>query len=81
MKWFTPLRKFAYVREQQNGVGAIFYYEEESGPGLMKLNFTVTARVENVGGISCIIRKRQLNPAYVQRDKDLSEDTPNRYFR
>ena len=47
MKWFTFLKKFEYTSEQHSGVGTTFYYEEKSGPQLMKLNYVVTEWVEN----------------------------------
>jgi uncharacterized protein YndB with AHSA1/START domain len=47
MQWFTLLRKFEYTGEQKSGVGTPFYYEEKSGPQLMKLNYVVTEWVEN----------------------------------
>lgn len=47
MKWFTLLRKFEYTGEQKGGVGTPFYYEEKSGPQLMKLYYVVTEWVEN----------------------------------
>jgi len=47
MKWFTLLRKFEYTGEQRSGVGTPFYYEEKSGPQLMKLSYVVTEWVEN----------------------------------
>ncbi len=47
MKWFTFLRKFEYTSKQHSGVGTTFYYEEKSGPQLMKLNYVVTEWVEN----------------------------------
>jgi uncharacterized protein YndB with AHSA1/START domain len=47
MKWFTFLKKFEYTGKQKSGVGTTFYYEEKSGPQLMKLNYVVTEWVEN----------------------------------
>jgi uncharacterized protein YndB with AHSA1/START domain len=47
VKWFTFLRKFEYTSKQHGGVGTTFYYEEKSGPQLMKLNYVVTEWVEN----------------------------------
>jgi len=47
MKWFTFLQKFEYTGEQRSGVGTPFYYEEKSGPQLMKLSYVVTEWVEN----------------------------------
>ena len=47
MKWFTFLKKFEYTSNQKSGVGTTFYYEEKSGPQLMKLNYVVTEWVEN----------------------------------
>ena len=47
MKWFTFLQRFEYTGEQRSGVGTPFYYEEKSGPQLMKLNYVVTEWVEN----------------------------------
>ena len=47
LKWFTLLQKFEYTGEQRSGVGTPFYYEEKSGPQLMKLNYMVTEWVEN----------------------------------
>ena len=47
LKWFTLLQKFEYTGEQRSGVGTPFYYEEKSGPQLMKLNYVVTEWVEN----------------------------------
>ncbi len=47
MRWFTLLRKFEYTGDKRSGVGTTFYYEEKSGPQLMKLNFKVTEWVEN----------------------------------
>jgi len=47
MKWFTLLKKFEYTDKRCGGVGATFYYEEKSGPMLMKLNYKVTEWVEN----------------------------------
>ena len=47
LKWFTLLRKFEYTGEQKSGVGTTFYYEEKSGPQLMKLHYVVTEWVEN----------------------------------
>lgn len=46
-KWFTLLRRFEYTGEQKSGVGTPFYYEEKSGPQLMKLHYVVTEWVEN----------------------------------
>jgi uncharacterized protein YndB with AHSA1/START domain len=46
-KWFTLLRKFEYTGIKQGGVGSTFYYEEKSGPQLMKLNYVVTEWVDN----------------------------------
>jgi len=47
MQWFTLLKKFEYTGEQRSGVGTPFYYEEKSGPMLVKLNYKVTEWVEN----------------------------------
>jgi uncharacterized protein YndB with AHSA1/START domain len=47
MKWFTFLKKFEYTGTQKTGVGTPFYYEEKSGPQLMKLNYVVTEWVDN----------------------------------
>ncbi len=47
MQWFTLLRKFEYTGDKRSGVGATFYYEEKSGPQLMKFNFRVREWVEN----------------------------------
>ena len=47
LKWFTLLREFEYTGKQRSGVGTPFYYEEESGGRLMKLNYAVTEWVEN----------------------------------
>ncbi|UCG10740.1 MAG: SRPBCC family protein [Dehalococcoidia bacterium] len=47
MKWFTLLQKFEYTGDKKSGAGATFYYEEKSGPQLMKFNFKVTEWVEN----------------------------------
>lgn len=47
MKWFTFLKKFEYTSTQKSGMGATFYYEEKSGPQLMKLNYEVTEWIEN----------------------------------
>jgi uncharacterized protein YndB with AHSA1/START domain len=47
MQWFTLLRKFEYTSSKHSGAGATFYYEEKSGPMLMKLNFRVTEWLEN----------------------------------
>jgi uncharacterized protein YndB with AHSA1/START domain len=47
MKWFTFLKKFEYTSTQKSGVGTTFYYEEKSGPQLMKLNYVVTEWMEN----------------------------------
>jgi len=47
MRWFTLLRKFEYTGDKRSGVGTTFYYEEKSGPRLMKLNFEVMEWVEN----------------------------------
>ena len=46
MKWFTFLKKFEYTGGC-GGVGTKFYYEEKSGPQLMKLHYEVTEWVEN----------------------------------
>ncbi len=47
MEWFNLLRRFEYTGEQKSGVGTPFYYEEKSGPQLMKLHYVVTEWVEN----------------------------------
>jgi len=47
LKWFTLLKKFKYTGEKCSGVGTTFYYEEKSGPMLMKLHFKVIEWVEN----------------------------------
>jgi uncharacterized protein YndB with AHSA1/START domain len=47
MKWFTLLRKFEYTGKRCGGIGTAFYYEEKSGPMLMKLHYKVTEWVEN----------------------------------
>ena len=47
MRWFTLLRKFEYTSKKQGGIGATFYYEEKSFPGVLKLNYAVTEWVEN----------------------------------
>jgi uncharacterized protein YndB with AHSA1/START domain len=47
MKWFTLLKKFEYTSKRCGGVGTTFYYEEKSGPMLMKINYRVTEWVEN----------------------------------
>lgn len=47
MEWFNLLRKFEYTGEQKSGVGTPFYYEEKSGPQLMKFHYVVTEWVEN----------------------------------
>ena len=47
LKWFTLLQKFEYTGDKKSGAGTTFYYEEKSGPQLMKLNFKVTEWVEN----------------------------------
>ena len=47
MKWFTLLRKFEYTNKRCGGVGTTFYYEEKSGPMLMKFHFKITEWVEN----------------------------------
>lgn len=47
MQWFTLLRTFEYTGEQKSGVGTPFYYEEKSGPQLMKLHYVVTEWMEN----------------------------------
>jgi len=47
LKWFTLLRKFEYTSDKSSGIDTTFYYEEKSGPQLMKLNFKVTEWVEN----------------------------------
>ena len=47
LRWFTLLRKFEYTGEKCSGAGTTFYYEERSGPMLMKLHFRVTEWVEN----------------------------------
>jgi uncharacterized protein YndB with AHSA1/START domain len=47
LKWFTLLRKFEYTGNKKSGVGSTFYYEEKSGPKLMKLDYLVTEWVEN----------------------------------
>ena len=47
MKWFSFLKKFEYTGKQKGGVGTTFYYEEKSGPQLMKLNYVVTEWDEN----------------------------------
>ena len=47
MKWFTLLRKFEYTGDKRDSVGTTFYYEEKSGPRLMKFNFKVMEWVEN----------------------------------
>ena len=46
MKWFTMLKKFEYTGNKYGGPGTTFYYEEKSGPQLMKLNYVVTEWVE-----------------------------------
>jgi hypothetical protein len=46
VKWFTFLKKFEYTGGC-GGVGTKFYYEEKSGPMLMKLHYEVTEWVEN----------------------------------
>jgi uncharacterized protein YndB with AHSA1/START domain len=47
MKWFTFLKKFEYTGKQKTGAGTAFYYEEKSGPRLMKLNYEVTEWIVN----------------------------------
>lgn len=47
MKWFTLLKKFEYTGKKHSGAGATFYYEEKSGPMLMKLHYKVTEWLEN----------------------------------
>ncbi len=47
LKWFNLLRRFEYTGEQKGGVGTTFYYEEKSGPQLMKLHYVVTEWLEN----------------------------------
>ena len=47
MKWFTLLKKFEYTGEQDGGVGTPFYYEEKSGPMLMKFIYVVKEWSEN----------------------------------
>ncbi len=47
MKWFNLLQKFEYTGEKRGGVGTTFYYEEKSGPQLMKLNYIITEWVPN----------------------------------
>ena len=47
LKWFFLLKKFEYTGKQNGGVGATIYYEEQSGPWLMKFNFKVTEWEEN----------------------------------
>lgn len=47
LKWFTLLKKFEYTGKRCGGVGTTFYYEEKSGPQLMKLSYVVTEWVEN----------------------------------
>ena len=47
MKWFTFLRKFEYTSDRKSGPGTTFYYEEKSGPQLMKFHFKVTEWVPN----------------------------------
>jgi len=47
MKWFTFLRKFEYTSKKCSGVGATFYYEEKSGPQLMKLHYKIIEWAEN----------------------------------
>ena len=47
MRWFTLLRKFEYTGDKRSSVGTTFYYEEKSGPRLMKLHFKVTEYVDN----------------------------------
>ena len=46
MKWFTFLKKFEYTGGC-GGVGTKFYYEEKSGPQIMKLHYEITEWVEN----------------------------------
>ena len=46
LNWFTLLRKFEYTGEQRSGTGTTFYYEEKSGPRLMRFNFEVTEWME-----------------------------------
>jgi len=46
MQWFTSLKKFDYT-SQQHGVGTTFYWEEQSGKRVYKLNFVTTEWVEN----------------------------------
>jgi len=47
IKWFTFLKKFEYTSKRCGGVGTTFYYEEKSGPMLMKLHYKVTEWLEN----------------------------------
>ena len=47
LKWFYLLKKFEYTGEQHSGMGTPFYYEERSGPRLMKFNYVVTEWVES----------------------------------
>ncbi|MFH1331427.1 MAG: SRPBCC family protein [Actinomycetota bacterium] len=47
LKWFTLLESFKYTSEPPHGPGATFHYEERSGGRLMKLDYRVTAWVEN----------------------------------
>ena len=46
IRWFTLLRKFEFTGSKQSGPGATFYYEEKSGPWVMKLSYVVTEWVE-----------------------------------
>ena len=47
LKWYLPLQKFDYQSDQQGVVGAPFYFEEEAGGGVMKLDCVITEWVEN----------------------------------
>ncbi len=47
MKWVTSLKKFEYTGKGCSGVGTTFYWEEKSGPLLMKLHYQVTEWLEN----------------------------------
>jgi uncharacterized protein YndB with AHSA1/START domain len=46
MRWFTLLRKFEFIGSRQSGPGTSFYYEEKSGPQIMKLSYVVTEWAE-----------------------------------
>jgi uncharacterized protein YndB with AHSA1/START domain len=47
LKWFNLLRKFEYTGTQRSGAGTTFYYEENSGGQLLKMNYRDTDWIGN----------------------------------